>query len=692
MLKKLRIGVDVGGTFTDFVLLNEVTGEVHFEKSLTDYEDIAGAIIKGSESLLGKHGFALQDVSHIAHATTLVTNAIIERRGARVGLITTRGFRDTLEIGREGRYDIYDLFLERPEPLVPRHLRCEVTERIDATGAVVAELLEEDVDDALDVFEDNGVEAIAVSLMHSYLNSEHEQLVRRLIHARMPDVSVSISSDVAAEIREYERTNTVCANAYVQPIVRTYLTNLGNQLKLKGFLGSLQLMFSEGGMTTARVACDEPIKLIESGPAAGAVAASFFSKVVVEPNLISFDMGGTTAKMCLLENGQPRYANEFEAAREKRFKKGSGLPLKLPVVDLIEIGAGGGSVAYLNAMRLPKVGPLSAGSRPGPACYGLGGSLPTVTDANLALGYLSPANPLGGQVSLDFQKAAAAIETALSAPLGTNVSEGAAGIHRIVNEAMASATRMYLAENGKDPARQTLLAFGGAGPSHAFGLAKRLGISRIIVPPGAGVMSALGMLVASPTTSLSRSWMSRLANIDWDQLNGMFCEMEEAGRALLTDAGTEEGAVIFERTADLRFVGQGFEVTSPIPSGTLAADSRPVIEKNFFQAYEDLFGRRIEGIDIEATTWRVRARSAPRDLHLKFPVGTSEGSPEKGVRKAWFSDFGLVDCKILDRTRMRPGFVTSGPAIVEEAETTIVAGPGSTLAIDPHLNVIIDIE
>jgi N-methylhydantoinase A len=691
MPKTLRIGVDVGGTFTDFVLLDEATGQVHFWKSLTDYEDIAGAIIKGIENLTVRHGFSLVDVTHIAHATTLVTNAIIERRGARVGLITTRGFRDTLEIGREGRYDIYDLFLERPEPLVPRHLRCEVSERIDATGTVVVGLQDEDVAAALDTFEKNDVEAIAVCFMHSYLNPEHERQVKRLIQARLPDMPVSLSSDIAAEIREYERTNTACANAYIQPIVRAYLTDLDSRLKAKGFSGTLQLMFSEGGMTTAHVACDEPIKLIESGPAAGAVAAGFFSRIANAPNLVSFDMGGTTAKMCLLQSGEPRRSNEFEAARAKRFKKGSGLPLKLPVVDLIEIGAGGGSIAFLNAMGLPKVGPTSAGSRPGPACYGLGGTQPTVTDANLVLGYLSPENSLGGQVALNSDKAATAIETAFSTHLDRSATEGAAGIHSIVNETMASATRMYLAENGKDPAEQAMLAFGGAGPSHAFDLAKRLGIKRIIVPPGAGVMSALGMLVSEPTTTLSRSYMGRLPTIDWSRVNATIREMEDVGRALLLDAGTAEDAIFFERHADLRFVGQGFEVTAPIPTGTLAEASRGAIEESFILAYEVLFGRRIEGVEIEATTWRVRARSAPRNLHLKFPIATSDRSPEKGIRKAWFSGSGLVDCKILDRVCMAPGFVTSGPAIVEEAETTIVAGPGSTLTVDPHLNVIIDI-
>ncbi|MCG7505345.1 hydantoinase/oxoprolinase family protein [Mesorhizobium retamae] len=691
MPKKLRIGVDVGGTFTDFVLLNEETGEVHFWKSLTDYSDIADAIVKGMEALTGKHGFRLEDVAHVAHATTLVTNAIIERRGARVGLITTRGFRDTLEIGREARYDIYDLFLERPDPLVPRELRCEVHERIDAKGTVVHRLREEDVTAALDLFERRSVEAIAVAFMHSYLNTDHERHVRRLIHDRMPGIPVSLSSDVAPEIREYERTNTACANAYVQPIVRTYLSSLGERLRKVGFSGSLQLMFSEGGMTTARIACDEPIKLIESGPAAGAMASVYFANVANVRDVISFDMGGTTAKMCLLENGEPRRSNEFEAARAKRFKKGSGLPLKLPVIDLIEIGAGGGSIAHLNAMGLPKVGPVSAGSKPGPACYGLGGTKPTVTDANLVLGYLSPKNSLGGKVQLDLGKAANAIRDVIADALETTTVEGAAGIHDIVNEAMASATRMYLTENGKDPSKQSLLAFGGAGPSHAFGIARRLGIDRIIIPPGAGVMSALGMLVSSPTTTVSRSHMSRLSLIDWAELTAMFREMEDAGRALLIDAGTADGDIIFERSADLRFAGQGFEVCAPVPLGTFDAGSRQAIEDSFIQAYEALFGRRIEGVEIEATTWRLRAKSAPRDLNLRFPVATMNGSPQKGSRKVWFSESGYVDCKILDRLFMPPGFECLGPAIVEETETTIVAGPGSRLSVDPSLNVIIDL-
>ncbi|WP_426441055.1 hydantoinase/oxoprolinase family protein [Bradyrhizobium genosp. P] len=687
----LRIGVDVGGTFTDFVLLDSPTGKVRFGKELTTHDDPSRGILDGLQKLLDSHSQSISDLLDLVHATTLVTNAVIERKGARVGLITTKGFRDVLEIGNETRYELYDLFFEKPAPLVPRPLRIEVSERVDAQGRIIDPLLESDVIAAADVLRRNGAEAVAVCLFHSYRNPIHERQVRDILTHVVPELPVTLSSDIAPEIREYERSNTACANSYVQPMVQRYLATLETKLHEKGFGGSLRLMLSNGGVTTIELAQSKPIQLIESGPAAGVAAAGHLSKIIQTPNLLSFDMGGTTAKMCLLRDGEPQRANEFEAARVQRFKKGSGLPMKVPVIDLIEIGAGGGSIAKLDTLGLLKVGPESAGSSPGPISYGRGGRNPTVTDADLVLGFLSPDYFLGGDLHLDLPSVHDAIVNKIADPLGLSVVEAAAGIHQIVNETMAAATRMYLAEKGVDPRLQTLLAFGGAGPVHAYGLAKILDVRRIIVPSGAGVMSALGLLVAHPAVDLARSCLSSLREANWERIELLFEEMLLEAQAIMADAVGGYGALSVTRFADMRFIGQGFEVTVPLPDGPSTRDRSRELELAFIDAYEKLFGTRISDIGVEAVTWRLHASvQCQRDAILHAPRSSTE-LVEKGQRDVYFPDIGFRRSRIFDRSNLAPGVQLSGPVIIEERESTTIVGPDAKLSVDDQLNLLIDI-
>ncbi|WP_372619346.1 hydantoinase/oxoprolinase family protein [Falsiroseomonas sp.] len=683
----LRIGVDVGGTFTDFVLVDEAAGRVLTGKRLTTPEDPGRAILDGIARLLDEAGNGIGEVRQVVHGTTLVTNTVIERKGARIGLVTTRGFRDNLEMGREMRYDLYDLALEKPEPLVPRPRRHAVTERLDAQGRVLKPLDEGEVREAARALKAQGVEAVAVCLLHSYLDATHERRVGAILREELPGVPVTLSCEVAPEIREYERANTACVNAYVMPLMDRYLAKLEAELKRRGLEGPLHLMLSAGGIATVRHARANPVQLIESGPAAGAMAAMHVGQACGLADMISFDMGGTTAKMCLIEGGEAEHSSTFEAARVKRFRKGSGLPLKVPVIDLIEIGAGGGSIAAVSAMGLLTVGPESAGSVPGPVCYGRGGRHPTVTDADLLLGYLSPEYFLGGEMGLDRAAVERAVQEELAGPLGMSVLEVAAGIHAVVNENMAAATRMYIAEKGRDPRRYALMAFGGAGPVHAYGLAKLLKLSRIVVPAGAGVASALGFLVAAPAIDLVRSGVRRLSGVDWAEVARLCAEMEQEARALLVEAGAAAGDVTFRRSADMRYVGQGFDIPVPLPDALDAAG----VERAFLDAYERLFDRRIEGLPMEVLSWRLHATASRPEVPAA--LGRSIGGTAlKGTRPVWFPQTGLAPCAVYDRYRLAPGERLRGPAVVEERESTTVVGPDASFMLDEHGNLVIDID
>jgi N-methylhydantoinase A len=691
-----RVGVDVGGTFTDLVLHDPVRNIVRTGKLLTTPDDPSEAILAGIARILREADLQPQDVHSVIHGTTLVTNTIIERTGAKVGLLCTDGFRDSIEIGRETRYDLYDLFLETPALLVPRALRLEIPERIAADGRVLTPLDEAAVAAAAkQLVEAEGVEAIAVGFLHSYHAPQHEKRAGEIIRGLYPSLPISLSAEVAPEIREFERTSTACANAYVQPLMARYLDRVQASLDATGFRGNLYIMLSGGGITTVREAKDFPIRLIESGPAAGAMASAFISRLAGLEHVVSFDMGGTTAKMCLVDHHEPNHKFDFEAGRVRRFQKGSGLPLKVSVVDMIEIGAGGGSLARIDpGSGLMKVGPRSAGAKPGPVCYGRGGTEPAVTDADLVLGRLDPAYFLGGEMSLDLEPVRRAFESRITAETGIDVEQAALGVQRIVDETMASATRMHLAEKGKDPRRYTMIAFGGAGPVHAWNLARLLKIRTLVVPLGAGVASALGFLVAPPATDMVRSYVARLERIDWQRVNALFAEMKAAGSALLTEAGAAPEQITFRPVAEMRHVGQGFEIPVKLPGLTLSDADIPAIRATFFDAYRDRFERVVEESPIEALSWRLSCAAPGWTIDLAGAVPQTVGSDTPSPRthrRVLFEGAGWQDCPVYDRYAMRTGTRLRGPALIEERESTCVVGPDSTILVDAFLNLVIEL-
>lgn len=693
MQKRIRVGVDVGGTFTDFVLVDEHRDMIFTGKQLTTPTDPGKAICEGVSRIVSEAGIEMSQLDGIVHGTTLVTNAVIERLGAKVGLITTSGFRDVLEVGHEMRYDLYDLFLEKPEPLVPRNLRLTVNERIASTGEILSELDEAGVNAACNELISKGVDTIAVCLINAYVNPEHEERVRDLILADYPDLPVTISTVVAPEIREYERTCTAVANAYVLPLMRRYIDDLQSKLTGLGLEGPLNVMLSGGGIAALRIAQEAPIQMIESGPAAGAISGAYYGRLTDTQSVIAFDMGGTTAKMCLIEDFNPEHANTFEAGRVRRFRKGSGVPLKVPVIDLIEIGAGGGSISRLDAMGLLKVGPDSAASEPGPVCYGLGGENPTVTDADLLLGYLSPEYFLGGEMSLDVGMVRNAIEAKLATPSGMTATDIAAGIHAIVNNNMAAATRAHIAEKGRDPRRYTLVATGGAGPVHAYGVAKQLKLNRFICPLGAGVSSALGFLIAAPATEGVHSYVSTLDQLDSEKVLKIFNDMSVSASNSLVEAGGDVKTITIKHRVEMRYRGQGFEISVDLPDDLAEVDLPKLLKADFLKRYAELFGRSISDVAIETVTWRISASGPTPNIQLNFEgQQIDRGAASKGERQVFFPETGYATCKIYNRYGLAAGTIISGPAVIEERESTVVAGPDTTISVDDHLNLIIDIH
>ena len=693
MQKRIRIGVDVGGTFTDFVLVDEHRDMIFTGKQLTTPTDPGKAICEGVARIAREAAVEMSALDGIVHGTTLIANAVIERSGAKVGLITTRGFRDILEVGHEMRYDLYDLFLEKPEPLVPRNLRLTVNERVSSHGEILVELDEAGLKAASDELVAQGVDSLAVCFINSYVNAEHEKRANDIILSDHPDLPVTISTVVAPEIREYERTNTAVANAYVLPLMRQYINELQDKLTTLGLVGPLNVMLSGGGIAALRVAQESPILMIESGPAAGAISGAYYGKLTDTESLIAFDMGGTTAKMCLVENFEPEHANTFEAGRVRRFRQGSGIPLKVPVIDLIEIGAGGGSISRLDAMGLLKVGPYSAGSEPGPVCYGLGGEDPTVTDADLLLGYLSPDYFLGGEMSLNTDGVRDAIDVKLAGPSGMDVTAAAAGIHAIVNNNMAAATRQYIAEKGRDPRSYTLVATGGAGPVHAYGVAKQLKLSRFICPLGAGVSSALGFLIAAPATEGVKSYVSRIDQIDPDTVLENYQDMSETAIQSLVEAGGDVNTITIKHRVEMRYVGQGFEIAVDLPDELDGANLPELLKAGFLERYTELFGRSISDVAIETVTWRISASGPTPNIQLNFEgQQIDRGAAEKGERQVYFPETGYAPCKIYNRYGLAAGARFAGPAVIEERESTVVAGPDTTISVDDHLNLIIDIH
>ncbi len=689
---RFRFGFDIGGTFTDFVLIDPATGRIETYKTLTTPATPSQAVQEGWNVLLERSGVAGADVEAAIHATTLITNALIERKGARTALVTTEGFRDILDTQREMRYDIYDLHSPPVQPLIPRGLRYEVRERIDSLGEVVEPLDEASLDAAVTALREAGVDAVAVCFLHAYKNPAHEQRAGQRLAQALPGVSVSLSCEVAPEIREYERMSTTVANAYVQPLTARYVARLERDLAAGGYRRPLYLMLSSGGIATAESAARFPIRMLESGPSAGVLAAVFYGEQLEVRDLVAFDMGGTTAKMCLVKDGEPAKAHTFEIARVHRFKRGSGLPVRIPSIELIEIGAGGGSIAWVDDMGLLKVGPESAGADPGPACYGRGGTRPTVTDADLVLGYLNPDYFLGGRMRLDRQAAEEAI-AAIADPLGMTVVEAASGIHQVVNENMISAARVHIAERGEDPRRLSLLAFGGAGPVHACAIARALKMQGYICPAGAGVTSALGLLTAPAAFDFARTFVARLAQDRLADLDAVFAALEAQGRATLAEAGVPDAEMRFQRSVDIRHRGQGHEIVLDLPWPRLAGvDLDRDLRPHFYERYEALYGYAHRHLELEVMTCRLRATGArPRvDLPRAVGRGRKAAVAEKGRRSAYLAaPGGFIEVPVYDRERLPPGAAIVGPAIVEERDSTAIIGLGSTARVDACLNLIV---
>lgn len=689
-MSAVRVGVDIGGTFTDVALSHP--GGLSTAKVLTDYAAPEAAIVDGIARAAAAAGVALADISQVIHGTTLVTNALIQRRGARTALVTTEGFRDVIEMRSENRFEQYDLNLELPPPLVPRADRLTVAERVAADGSVLAPLEAAEIARTVARLAAGGYEAVAVGFLHSYANPAHERAMGAALAEALPGVAVSLSSEVSPRMRELARFNTTIANAYVQPLMADYLRRLVARLNAEGIAAPVVLMHSGGGLIGVDTAIAQPVRLLESGPAGGAIFAAGYARAHGLARALSFDMGGTTAKICLIEGGAPRRAHEFEAGRVRRFRKGSGIPLKITVVDMIEIGAGGGSLASVDTMGLLKVGPRSAGSVPGPVCYGRGGRTPAVTDADLKLGLLNAQYFLGGEMALAEDALDAAFETSLTGALGMDVRAVASGIHDVVNENMAAATRRYLAEKGRDPRRYSMVAFGGAGPLHAYGLARKLKLKRIVVPLGAGVTSALGFLVAPPAVDDVRSYVARLGSLDLERVNTLYAQMEANALDDLRAAGADPAQVQFTRSADMRHVGQGFEIPVPVPGGTLDTHAEQTLRSAFFDAYETLFERRVEDVPVETMSWRLQAQAPAPELSLNSGPRPDATVGPRGQRHLTLPGHDTVLADVYDRYALTPGTTFNGPAIIEERESTAVAGPDCRVCVDAHLNLIIDIE
>ena len=696
---KYRFGFDIGGTFTDFVLIDTDSGEIHTYKALTTPKAPSDAVMAGWRELLSRVDATGTDIATAIHGTTLITNAFIERKGAITLLVTTKGFADVLDTQREMRYDIYDLHSQPVTHLVPRFLRFEVEERLDTFGEVITPLATGDLEHMLTELEAAGirddVQALAVSLINAFANAQHEERVRAWVAEHLPHVSVSISSEVAPQIREYERMSTTVANAYVQPLTERYLKHLDSDLKSEGYQHDLYLMLSSGGITNLETAAKFPVRLTESGPAAGALAAVYFGKLTGNSDLVSFDMGGTTAKMCLIRAGKPAMSDTFEIARVRRFKRGSGLPVRIPTIDLIEIGAGGGSIARVDELGLLKVGPDSASAAPGPACYGQGGTQPTVTDADAVLGYLNPAFFLGGRMSLDLDAASQAIGQHIAAPLGFDITEAAYGIYRVVNENMVSATRVHIAEQGADPRRLRLIAFGGAGPVHAHDIAKALKMRGYICPASAGVASALGFLTAPTGFQFARTYITQITEDALADLATIYQGLEAEGTQTLTAAGVDGVDMHFVYQADMRHVGQGHEIMVTLPTGNVRTMTTETIRQHFFEAYERIYGHSHTHLDLEITTCRLTATGPTPTVSLK-ELAVKQTDPKdaiKGFRRAYFADVGsYIDTPCFDRSKLSAGTTFTGPAIIEDIDSTAVIGADTRVEVDVYANLIMTFE
>jgi N-methylhydantoinase A len=672
--QQARLAVDIGGTFTDVAVEQGPLRTT--AKVLTTSRAPEEGVMEAIRAALAEARLAPDALAVIIHGTTLATNAIIERKGARTALLTTEGFRDSVEMAYENRFEQYDVYIDKPPPLVPRYLRLGVPERVNARGEVLRPLDEGAVTALAGELRRLQVESVAIGLIHSYAHPAHERRVRELLAPALPGVAFTLSSEVCPEVREYDRLSTASANAYVQPLMAGYLTRLDASLRAFGVRCPLMMMTSGGGLTTLAHAVRFPIRLVESGPAGGAILASHIAAECGLARLLSFDMGGTTAKICLIDDGAPQTSRSFEVARQYRFLKGSGLPLRIPVIEMVEIGAGGGSVAQVDALRRIAVGPESAGAEPGPACYGRGGVLPTVTDADLVLGRVAPEHFAGGRIALEPARAEAALVERVGAPLGLGPKLAAFGVSEVVEENMANAARVHAVERGKTLGERTLIAFGGAAPLHAARLAEKLGMRRLIVPTGAGVGSALGFLRAPVAYEVVRSRHMRLAAYDGRAVAGVLAEMREEARAVVRQAAPD-GDFGETATVDMRYLGQGHEVVVTLPPAALDSGGREALAAAFERTYAHLYGRVIPGLDVEILTWTLLV--AERKPPPARAAEVSGGHPARpaGRRRLFDPASGdYADVAVYHRSELTPGARLSGPAVIVEDETTTIVAAG----------------
>jgi N-methylhydantoinase A/oxoprolinase/acetone carboxylase beta subunit len=727
--KFYRLGCDIGGTFTDFVLLNDKTGELKIYKCLTTPKDPSDAVEHGIREMEKTTPAFVEKMDEVIHGTTLVINSIIERKGAKTGLITTKGFRDVLEIGRGIRYAPYDVFAEFPKPLIPRHLRFEVDERIRSDGSVLKPLDPEEARQVVRALLEMGAESIAVCLINSFENPTHELMLKEIIEKEAPGVSVSFSYRVLPQIKEYERTSTTATNAYVKPLTGRYLSRLAGRLGSIGFKGKLFIMLSSGGVTSVETAAEFPVRIIESGPTAAVIAGQYYGKLFNISEMFCFDMGGTTAKSCLIQKGVAGVVPTFEVGRVQRFMKGSGLTIQVPVVDLMEIGAGGGSIAKVSRMGTLQVGPESSGADPGPICYAIGGTNPCVTDADLLLGYLDENYFLGGEMKLEKEAASRGVMEKVAKPLGVTFIQAIWGIHDLINETMAAAAKTHIAEKGGNPKIVTIVAFGGAGPVHAYGLAKKLGAPRLLVPPNAGVGSALGFFTAPRAFDLLRSHKVSLGASNFNEIENIFRELEAEAAKILKKEATEkeinpsipksedkglrvdpewrsisqsEGGdssaaerVKFERSLDMRFVGQGAETNVPISERDFTMIRKEEVRRRFDEVYVKLYGRTYPDSEVEFINFKVRASLPERLLQLPKLEKTKGPLHQaiKGKRPAYSPVAGdFIPYAVYDRYRLFPRAKFRGPAIIEEKESTVIVGEDGSVSVDDFGFLWIDLK
>ncbi|WP_421995268.1 hydantoinase/oxoprolinase family protein [Reyranella sp.] len=685
----VRLAVDIGGTFTDVVL--ETQEARYSAKVLTTKSAPEDGVLDGMLRALKLADMAPSAVGLIVHGTTLATNAIIERKGAKTALVTTQGFRDSIEMAQENRFEQYDIFIEKPEPLVPRTLRFTVPERVDAKGGVRLALDEAAVAALAKTLKEKGVEAVAVGFLHSYANPAHERRAGEILAKALPGVRVSLSCEVCPEVREYERFSTTCANAYVQPLMARYLENLRSRVAAAGFACPVLLMTSGGGLTTLETAARFPIRLVESGPAGGVILSTWIAGQFGIDRILSFDMGGTTAKICIIDDGKPMASRSFEVDRRYRFMKGSGLPVRIPVIEMVEIGAGGGSLAGVDEMKRITVGPESAGSDPGPACYRLGGTRPAVTDANVVLGRIDPDRFAGGSITLDAGLSRGAVDTHVGGPLELDTTLAAFGISEVVEENMANAARVHAVERGAELEGRTLIAFGGGAPLHAARLAEKLGIADVLIPASAGVGSAVGFLRAPIGFEVVRSRFVRLGSFDAASVNAMFAEMEGEATDVVKLGAPPGAAITISRSADMRYAGQGHEILVPLPDGPFTAASVAELRRRFEAGYRALFNRVVPGVDVEVTGWILkaetpapgRASEAERVVTAPPAAGTAGARAEetRSLFDPMLREYASVP--VYRRTGLKPGQTLQGPAIIAEDETTTIVTSGFVAALDP---------